>query len=466
MRLHQVLTGSCNDKSSHASLGTLNEFNFIAYASGCDVIILNETFMRVQVIPGNKLGNLIVLAVSCSKGNGKIAVANSNGIYIYSPQLSANGSLHSSLSNVSWSLNSHITIQNDSRVACLSWSYEPFLSNRRSGLLSAFNDGSLVVWRPCDDDLGQLDDSLSPSTKFHVGSSSTNSECASIDANSLKDCTNNSCLLEPPLAEGWKSLVIGHVPGVPKLVEFSSDGRYFATLSESSRRSTGDLVPDGVRTSTVLVWFRDLPSFSCGKDPSGLEQEEKWEHVVLSHPVRVISFSWRLCSRYLPPGWMPNVLVTSSEDHVCRLWVEVTNHGSDSLGFPTSKDRYSKSWTYGHTESTATITLPVSHNHVSSTVLTTSETQTSGPVDSCLPTRFTYPLPPTLLHHPVLHQLLELWLVDPFSDAQVSIEFARSNAVNGNDRLALYRRSYPRFALATSLALENPSNPNAELSGR
>ncbi|KAA3674919.1 uncharacterized protein DEA37_0008487 [Paragonimus westermani] len=162
---------------------------------------------------------------------------------------------------------------------------------------------------------------------------------------------------------------------------------------------------------------------------------------------------------------MPNVLVTSSEDHVCRLWVEVTNHGSDSLGFPISKDRYSKSWTYGHTESTATITLPMSHNHLSSTVVTTSETQASGPVDSCLPARFTYPLPPTLLHHPVLHQLLELWLVDPFSDAQVSIEFARSNAVNGSERLAVSRRSYPRFALATSLALENPSNPNAELSG-
>ncbi|KAF5396288.1 hypothetical protein PHET_05049 [Paragonimus heterotremus] len=465
MKLHQVLTGSCNDKSCHASLGTINEFNFIAYASGCDVIILNESFMRVQVIPGSKLGNLIVAAVSCNKGNGKIAVANANGIYIYSPHLSINGSLHSSLSNVSWSLSSHVTLQNDSRVACLSWSYEPFLSNRRSGLLSAFNDGSLVAWRPYDDDLELLDDSLPPLTKFHIGGSSTNSECASVDANSLKDSANNSYLLQPPLAGTWKPVVIGRVPGIPVLVEFSSDGRYFATLSESNRRSTDDSLSNDARTSTVLVWFRDLPSFPCGKDSIGIEEDEKWEHVVLSHPVRVISFSWRLCSPYLPPGWMPNVLVTSSEDHVCRVWVEVTNHGSDSLESSISKDRYSKSWTPGHTESTATITLPVSHSNVPSTVVTTTETHASGPGDAYLPARFTYPLPPTLLHHPVLHQLLELWLVDPFSDAQVSIEFARSNASNGNDRFGPPRGSYPRFAFATSLVLENPSNPNAELSG-
>ncbi|KAF6777371.1 hypothetical protein AHF37_04462, partial [Paragonimus kellicotti] len=339
--------------------------------------------------------------------------------------LSINGSLHSSLSNVSWSLSRHVTVQNDSRVACLSWSYEPFLSNRRSGLLSAFNDGSLVAWRPYDDDLELLDDSLSPSTKFHIGSSSTNSECTSVDANSLKESANNSYLLQPPLAGAWKSVVIGRAPGVPKLIEFSTDGRYFATLSESNGMSTA-------RTSTVLVWFRDLPNFSCGKDPIGMV------HYYFYKEYNLV---------FLRYG-------TRGEMGACRLVASIARYFFQLASLQSL-----------FAASTATITLPVGHNNVPSAVVTTTETHATGPVDACLPARFTYPLPPTLLHHPVLHQLLELWLLDPFSDAQVNIEFARSNASNCNDRLAPSHRSYPSFAFATSLALENPSNPNAELSG-
>lgn len=95
MRLHQILTGSYNGNVSHVSCGRINETTFIvifcahlmsllqAYASGCDVVLLNENLFGIQVIPGRYFNDSIITAVSSSDLNGKASLNTSHKLHDY-----------------------------------------------------------------------------------------------------------------------------------------------------------------------------------------------------------------------------------------------------------------------------------------------------------------------------------------------------------------------------------------------
>ncbi|KER27796.1 hypothetical protein T265_13722, partial [Opisthorchis viverrini] len=300
-----------------------------AYASGCDVVILNECFIRVQIIPWDKLDGLIVQAVSCSPYDGKIAVANSKRIYIYSPKclaamplegstrdgitpgcpspdrgsreaevgfeprtfrsLSTGSTVRCSLSNVTWYLQHCIDLPAQTLVCCLAWSHESCFSTRKSGLLVAQNDGQLIMWRPPSSP-DQLRRAHPP--QFLLGSSPLGSETTSVGELSMDEISGD-IPIPWQNSESWKSLSIGNLPGTPLQMEFSPDGRYFATLFQS---------PGDKKTTKIFVWFQanqHLPDLD-DRSSDGTLTEERWEHMVLPHPVSALYFTWRSCSPYLP----------------------------------------------------------------------------------------------------------------------------------------------------------------------
>ncbi|KAG5441293.1 hypothetical protein CSKR_202139 [Clonorchis sinensis] len=157
-----------------------------AYASGCDVVILNECFIRVQIIPWDKLDGLIVQAVSCSHYDGKIAVANSKRIYIYCPKLSTGSTVRCSLSNVTWYLQHCIDLPAQTLVYCLGPTSHAFLPQIRA-------PGRPKRWSvnhvASPSSLDQLRRTHPP--KFLLGSSPLGSETTSVGELSMDETSGD-----------------------------------------------------------------------------------------------------------------------------------------------------------------------------------------------------------------------------------------------------------------------------------
>ena len=90
---------------------TYTTFNFPAvsspfaftqvYATGCDLVIMDQNFERVQIIPGVNYDQVQISCVDCSADCGKIAAAYSNRVCIFAPvphRAGPGGSGHSSVS--------------------------------------------------------------------------------------------------------------------------------------------------------------------------------------------------------------------------------------------------------------------------------------------------------------------------------------------------------------------------------
>ncbi|TNN59143.1 DmX-like protein 1 [Liparis tanakae] len=61
------------------------EWEGVAYASGCDVVILGSDFERLQIIPGAKHGNIQVCCVDCSLQGGQIAASYGSIVCVFEP---------------------------------------------------------------------------------------------------------------------------------------------------------------------------------------------------------------------------------------------------------------------------------------------------------------------------------------------------------------------------------------------
>ena len=55
------------------------------YATGCDLVIMDQNFERVQIIPGVNYDQVQISCVDCSADCGKIAAAYSNRVCIFAP---------------------------------------------------------------------------------------------------------------------------------------------------------------------------------------------------------------------------------------------------------------------------------------------------------------------------------------------------------------------------------------------
>ncbi|MGH0172081.1 UNVERIFIED_CONTAM: hypothetical protein FKN15_001888 [Acipenser sinensis] len=178
-------------KVIHESLWPLD----MAYASGCDIVILGSNFERLQIIPGAKHGNILVGCVDCSMQQGKIAASYGNVVCIFEPvQLLNQKNTNSSRLNYQWQRSGQFVLQ--SVVHNLAW--DPTGTHLLTG------SNSLQLWS-------------------NVGLGSC------IEEEEKQEMTINNGLGD------WKCIWLSKTASSVHLMKFSPDGDFFATAGKHSK---------------------------------------------------------------------------------------------------------------------------------------------------------------------------------------------------------------------------------------
>ncbi|XP_062280607.1 dmX-like protein 2 isoform X2 [Scomber scombrus] len=289
MHLHQVLTGAVNPGDCCYSVGSVNDIPFTAYGSGCDVVILASDFDCVQIIPGAQNGNIQVGCVECSHQLGRIAASYGNTVCIFEP-LSTNPNKRHKL-NYQWQKTGQFFL--DAITYNLAWDPQ---GNR---ILAATE--RLQLWAPpltdalIEEEDGQLTDD------------------------------------EPhPVLNDWKCVWQCKTAASVHIAKWSPDGEYFATVGKDDCLLKVWYPTTGWRSAVVVQDLSD-------KKPPPVH----FSFVYLAHPRSVTGMSWRKTSKFMPKGSVCNVLLTSCEDGVCRLWSETLLPEDSLLGGQISENTHS-----------------------------------------------------------------------------------------------------------------------------
>uniref|UniRef100_G1K3L5 PRKR-interacting protein 1 homolog n=1 Tax=Xenopus tropicalis TaxID=8364 RepID=G1K3L5_XENTR len=288
MHLHQVLTGAVNPGDNCYSVGSVNDIPFTAYGSGCDIVILANDFECVQIIPGAKHGNIQVSCVECSQQQGRIAASYGNTVCIFEPFENINSHKRNSQLKKQWLRTGQFLLS--SVTYNLAWDPQ---GNR---LLTATD--YLQLWAPPSSDIleeeeDDMEESPVMENKVHP---------ALNDWNCIWQC---------------KTAVSVH------LMKWSPDGEYFATAGKDD--------------CLLKVWY-PLTGWKSTflpqeyQEKRGSVKDVHFSFVYLAHPRAVIGFSWRNTSKFMPRGSVCNVLLTSCQDGICRLWAETLLPEDSLLG--------------------------------------------------------------------------------------------------------------------------------------
>ncbi|KAM3828236.1 dmX-like protein 2 isoform 6-T7 [Vipera latastei] len=279
MHLHQVLTGAVNPGDNCYSVGSVDDTPFTAYGSGCDIVILANDFECVQIIPGAKHGNIQVSCVECSQ-QGRIAASYGNTVCIFEP-LGVNSHKRNCQLKCQWQKTGQFFLS--SMTFNLAWDPQ---GNR---LLTATDN--LQLWAPPAKDVLEEEDEEGEDNP-DLG---------------VKDDKNH------PVLNDWKCIWQCRTAVSVYLMEWSPDGEYFATAGKDD--------------CLLKIWYPMMGWKSSlrpqeGDDTKKISASTHFAFVYLSHPRAVTGFSWRHTSKFMPRGSVCNVLLTSCQDGVCRLWVE------------------------------------------------------------------------------------------------------------------------------------------------
>uniref|UniRef100_M3ZJ41 Dmx-like 2 n=1 Tax=Xiphophorus maculatus TaxID=8083 RepID=M3ZJ41_XIPMA len=281
MHLHQVLTGAVNPGDCCYSVGSVNDVPFTAYGSGCDVVILASDFDCVQIIPGAQNGNIQVGCVECSHQLGRIAASYGNTVCIFEP-LSINPNKRHKQLNYQWQKTGQFFL--DAITYNLAWDPQ---GNR---ILAAAE--RLQLWAPpLADTLIEEEDGQMIEDKPH------------------------------PVLSDWNCVWQCKTAASIHTAKWSPDGEYFATVGKDD--------------CLLKVWYPTTAwrSAVVVQDPSDKKSPPvHFSFVYLAHPRSVTGMSWRKTSKYMPKGTVCNVLLTSCEDGVCRLWSETLLPEDSLLG--------------------------------------------------------------------------------------------------------------------------------------
>ncbi|XP_058851124.1 dmX-like protein 2 isoform X3 [Acipenser ruthenus] len=296
MHLHQVLTGAVNPGDSCYSVGSVNDIPFTAYGSGCDIVILASDFECVQIIPGAKHGNIQVSCVECSHQLGRIAASYGNTVCIFEP-VATNPHKRNNL-NYQWQKTGQFFL--NSMTYNLAWDPQ---GNR---ILTATDQ--LQLWAPPSGDiLLEEDDSQAADDRL------------------------------PPVLNDWKYVWQCKTAVSVHIMKWSSDGEYFATAGKDD--------------CLLKVWYPTTGWKSAVVIPDLPDRKSDAVHfsfVYLAHPRTVTGFSWRKTSKYMPRGSVCNVLLTSCQDGVCRLWSETLLPEDSLLGGQITESSTSSSSSLPH----------------------------------------------------------------------------------------------------------------------
>uniref|UniRef100_A0A669F1I1 Dmx-like 2 n=1 Tax=Oreochromis niloticus TaxID=8128 RepID=A0A669F1I1_ORENI len=281
MHLHQVLTGAVNPGDCCYSVGSVNDIPFTAYGSGCDVVILASDFECVQIIPGAQNGNIQVGCVECSHQLGRIAASYGNTVCIFEP-LSINPNKRHKQLNYQWQKTGQFFL--DAITYNLAWDPQ---GNR---ILAATE--RLQLWAPpLTDALIEEEDGQMIDDKPH------------------------------PVLNDWNCVWQCKTAASVHTAKWSPDGEYFATIGKDDCLLKVWYPTTGWRSAVVVQDLSD-------KKPLPVH----FSFVYLAHPRSVTGVSWRKTSKYMPKGSVCNVLLTSCEDGVCRLWSETLLPEDSLLG--------------------------------------------------------------------------------------------------------------------------------------
>ncbi|XP_074476343.1 dmX-like protein 2 isoform X7 [Sebastes fasciatus] len=292
MHLHQVLTGAVNPGDCCYSVGSVNDIPFTAYGSGCDVVILASNFDCVQIIPGAQNGNIQVGCVECSHQLGRIAASYGNTVCIFEP-LSTNPNKRHKQLNYQWQKTGQFFLE--AITYNLAWDPQ---GNR---ILAATE--RLQLWAPpLADALIEEEDGQLTDDKPH------------------------------PVLNDWNCVWQCKTAASVHIAKWSPDGEYFATVGKDD--------------CLLKVWYpttgwRSAVVFHDPYDKKPLPVN--FSFVYLAHPRSLTGMSWRKTSKYMPKGSVCNVLLTSCEDGVCRLWSETLLPEDSLLGGQISENSHSVS---------------------------------------------------------------------------------------------------------------------------
>ncbi|XP_055363306.1 dmX-like protein 2 isoform X2 [Betta splendens] len=292
MHLHQVLTGAVNPGDCCYSVGSVNDIPFTAYGSGCDVVILASDFECVQIIPGAQNGNIQVGCVECSHHLGRIAASYGNTVCIFEP-LSTNPNKRHKHLNYQWQKTGQFFL--DAITYNLAWDPQ---GNR---ILAATEQ--LQLWAPpLTDALIEEEDGQITEDKPH------------------------------PVLNDWNCVWQCKTAASLHIAKWSPDGEYFATVGKDDCLLKVWYPTTGWRSAVVV------------QDPSDKKPVPvHFSFVYLAHPRSVTGMSWRKTSKFMPKGSVCNVLLTSCEDGVCRLWSETLLPEDSLLGGQISENTHSYS---------------------------------------------------------------------------------------------------------------------------
>uniref|UniRef100_A0A8C5AAZ5 Dmx-like 2 n=1 Tax=Gadus morhua TaxID=8049 RepID=A0A8C5AAZ5_GADMO len=294
MHLHQVLTGAVNPGDCCYSVGSVNDIPFTAYGSGCDIVILASDFECVQIIPGAQHGNIQVGCVECSHQLGRIAASYGNTVCIFEPIATNPNKRHKKL-NYQWQKTGQFLL--DAITYNLAWDPQ---GNR---ILAAAE--RLQLWAPpLADALIEEEDGQTTDDKVH------------------------------PVLNDWKCIWQCKTAASVHIAKWSPDGEYFATVGKDDCLLKVWYASTGWRSAVVA---QDPPD---KKGPS-----VHFSFVYLAHPRSVTGMSWRKTSKYMPKGSVCNVLLSSCEDGVCRLWSETLLPEDTLLGGQISENTHTFSST-------------------------------------------------------------------------------------------------------------------------
>uniref|UniRef100_A0A674NRB2 Dmx-like 2 n=1 Tax=Takifugu rubripes TaxID=31033 RepID=A0A674NRB2_TAKRU len=290
MHLHQVLTGAVNPGDCCYSVGSVNDIPFTAYGSGCDVVILASDFDCVQIIPGAQNGNIQVGCVECSHQLGRIAASYGNTVCIFEPLTINPNKRHKQL-NYQWQKTGQFFL--DAITYNLAWDPQ---GNR---ILAATE--RLQLWAPPPTDaLIEEEDGQLTEDRPH------------------------------PVLNDWNCIWQCKTAASVHIAKWSPDGEYFATVGKDDCLLKVWYPTTGWRSAVVVQDNAD-------KKPPPVH----FSFVYLAHPRSLTGMSWRKTSKYMPKGSVCNVLLTSCEDGVCRLWSETLLPEDSLLGGQISENTQS-----------------------------------------------------------------------------------------------------------------------------